>query len=91
MLEARVDQVGQYEEKIVILSDELGKVKRVVDDNMRKTIEEIGKTNRDMAELKQSFQAHKESYTSTFDNNNFFMDEQKGLVRKLEGNIAQQK
>ena len=50
-----MDQVGQYEEKIVILSDELGKVKRVVDDNMRKTIEEIGKTNRDMAELKQSF------------------------------------
>lgn len=52
MLEARVDQVSQYEDKITILSDELGKVKRVVDDNMRRTIEEIGKTNKDMSELK---------------------------------------
>lgn len=55
MLEARVDQVGQYEEKITILSDELGKVKRVVDDNMRRTIEEIGKTNTESAALKAQF------------------------------------
>lgn len=55
MLEARVDQVSQYEEKITILSDELGKVKRVVDENMRRTIEEIGKNGSELADLKLKF------------------------------------
>lgn len=84
MLEARVDQVSQYEEKITILSDELGKVKRVVDENMRRTIEEIGKNGSELADLKLKFQSHSENYKSTFDNNNFFMDDQKGQVKKLE-------
>lgn len=52
MLEARVDQVIAFEDKLQILGDELSKVKMVHEDFKKKMIEEIGKTNAALAEDK---------------------------------------
>lgn len=45
MLEARVDQVCQFEEKITIVNDELNKNKHVHEEFRRKMIDELGKAN----------------------------------------------
>lgn len=52
MLEARVDQVIAFEDKLQILGDEVSKVKMVHEDFKKKMIEEIGKTNAALAEDK---------------------------------------
>ncbi len=52
MLEARVDQVIAFEDKLTILGDEISKGKMIHEDFRKKMIEEIGKTNQALAEDK---------------------------------------
>jgi hypothetical protein len=52
MLEARVDQVCQFEDKITILSDELTKNKSVHEEFRKKMINEISKTNSEVARMR---------------------------------------
>ena len=52
MLEARVDQVIAFEDKLQVLGDEISKGKMVHEDFRKKMIEEFGKTNAALAEDK---------------------------------------
>ena len=52
VLEARVEEVSQFEEKITILNDELNKNKGVHEDFRKKIILEISKTNGDVAKIR---------------------------------------
>ena len=45
VLEARVEEVCQFEDKITILNDELNKNKQVHEEFRKKMINEISKTN----------------------------------------------
>jgi hypothetical protein len=74
MLEARVDQVCQFEDKITILSDELTKNKSVHEDFRKKMINELSKSNSDIARMRMDLNKHVDEYKATFLNNEFYMD-----------------
>jgi lipoate-protein ligase A len=78
VLEARVEEVSQFEEKITILNDELNKNKVVHEDFRKKMILEISKTNAEAAKTKSELQKHMDEYKSTFINNEFYMDKSNG-------------
>ena len=70
-----------------MLKDELHKNKTVAEDFRKTTIVEFGKTNSDVAALKQNFEKHIENYKSTFTNNEFHMDKTSGELRQFEKNL----
>jgi len=78
VLEARVEEVSQFEEKITILNDELNKNKVVHEEFRKKMILEISKTNAEAAKTKSELQKHMDEYKSTFINNEFYMDKSNG-------------
>ena len=74
MLEARVDQVSAFEDKITILSDELTKNKSIHEDFRKKMINEISKTNSEVARMRMDLGKHVDEYKAAFMNNEFYMD-----------------
>ena len=84
VLEARVEEVSQFEDKITILSDELNKNKQVAEEFRKKMIMEISKTNAEAAKIKSSLTQHMEDYKSTFINNEFYMDKSSNELRAIE-------
>ena len=89
MLEARVEAVTQFEDKIGILGDELTKGKQVHEDFRKKIINEIGKTNQTVADMKVDINKHMEEYQATFLNNEFFMDKSNAQMKIFEKTLEQ--
>lgn len=84
MLEARVDQVCQFEDKITILSDELTKSKSIHEEFRKKMINEISKTNSEQARMRQGLNQHVDEYKAAFLNNEFYMDKNNAQMMKNE-------
>ena len=74
MLEARVDQIVQFEEKIHIVADELNKVKGITQEFQKNIILDITKTNESNAKIESDLRRHIEDYKSSFMSNQFYQD-----------------
>ena len=72
MLEARVDQIVQFEEKIHIVADELNKVKGITQEFQKNIIVDITKTNELSAKIESDLRRHIEDYKSSFMSNQFY-------------------
>lgn len=74
MLEHRLEVFEGLEEKCNILHSEMNKNRQIHEDHRKKMLEELSGLKMDQAGTKTELTRHMTEYTSTFTNNEFFMD-----------------
>ena len=74
MLNARIDNLKHYEEKMNDLQEELRKHRNVTGTEMTKFLSEIKKTNTETGKLSNDFKNHMEAYKSSFMSDQFYKD-----------------
>ena len=83
MLEARVDQVSAVDERMAAVKEELLKNRVMHEQYRRKIIEELERTNGEIATVKGDLAGHMESYMTTFTNNGFFMEQTQSQLKTV--------
>jgi len=88
MLESRVDQITQFEDKIEQVNTDVNKLKGMTNDFQKKFIKELGQTNTENASIRTQFERHYEDYKSQHMNAVFQQDKneswQKNINKQLE-------